>query len=178
MRGGSGPGRKGHRFERDVAAMVCAALGLSKDQCYRTPLSGGHGFSAKQDPGDLVILPKLLRRFPFVVECKHEKDASVAPFFDDEGDRRKKEKEWMDQVISAAENAKVVRNPLLVFKVGVGKNSVAFCVAMSEFAPSLSGASIAYFKYKHRDWFLMRFDKFLAEWADVEADLSLKRKAK
>ncbi len=72
MRKGGGR-QKGSAFERDVAKLIIAAFehrGICKEDCYRTPGSGGHKYAKKEDPGDLVISPRLRKHWPFAVECK------------------------------------------------------------------------------------------------------------
>lgn len=67
---------KGSTFERQIAHMVVTAFlpfGITNKDCYRTPLSGGHIHASGNDPGDLVISPKLERIFPISVECKSYK---------------------------------------------------------------------------------------------------------
>lgn len=73
MRKGGGR-NKGSAFEREVAAAIIdtfACVGVCKEDCYRTPGSGGHRFAKKEDPGDLVISGRLRKHWPFAVECKH-----------------------------------------------------------------------------------------------------------
>lgn len=72
---------KGANFERLISRMIIEAVGAREDKvfgkqdCYRTPLSGGHPLA---DAGDLVISEALWRHFPYVVECKHVKSWNPA----------------------------------------------------------------------------------------------------
>lgn len=61
---------KGSAFERLVSRLILKAAGdkFSKEDCYRTPMSGGHPFAGESD---LVVSAKLQEIFPFCVECKH-----------------------------------------------------------------------------------------------------------
>ena len=62
---------KGSTFENAISKTVCQYFEVEREECYRTPLSGGHPFG---DTGDLVIGTKLFKQFPFVVECKAYQD--------------------------------------------------------------------------------------------------------
>jgi len=97
---------KGANFERLVAKMVTDALGGSRKDCYRTPMSGGHHSAAN---GDLVVSAAFAERFPFRVECKHHKDWHPGRFFA----LTKNEEAWLDQ----AEEARTAScAPLLVMR--------------------------------------------------------------
>jgi hypothetical protein len=69
-----GGGRqKGSKFERDCAKAIIdtfACKGITAEDCYRTPGSGGHRFAKKTDPGDLVCSRRLAKLWPYAVECK------------------------------------------------------------------------------------------------------------
>lgn len=112
----AGGGRnKGSAFERKVAKLIIATFankGITKQDCYRTPGSGGHRFASKTDPGDLVLSPKLRKLFDYCVECKSYKtvpwgrllSSGNNGIFDD----------WWKQTCKAAKTTKAP--PLLVFK--------------------------------------------------------------
>lgn len=109
-----GGGRnKGSAFERKVAKMVIAAFedfGITSEDCYRTPSSGGHRFAKKQDPGDLVTSKRLRRLFPFSVECKSYKTLDWAGLMNNSS---RQFKEWWDQACAASTKD---CKPLLVFR--------------------------------------------------------------
>ncbi len=90
-------GAKGHAFENKVAKQIVAELGddfeVTRQDCYRTPLSGGHRFARGKDPGDIVISPRFRILFPFLVECKHDKRFDVHHLFHP-AERRKST--WME----------------------------------------------------------------------------------
>lgn len=104
------PGRgrlKGNAFERKVAADICAAFGMPAKQCYRTPLSGGHPYG---DTGDLVVGPRLAKRFPYLVECKHRRNWNVEDLFTGSANLCL----WLSSVAGRAKQAG--RWPLLVVR--------------------------------------------------------------
>lgn len=113
MRPGGGRA-KGSAFEREVAKMIVATFaskGITKEDCYRTPLSGGHVYASKKDPGDLQISAALAKLFPYSVECKSYRSLPweklvrrTTSIFD----------KWWEQALRAAEGTK--RLPILVFK--------------------------------------------------------------
>ena len=110
-----GGGRlKGASFERAVAKVIVKALskfGITKADCYRTPLSGGHRYAKKEDPGDLVISRRLRQYFSHTVECKDYKKSVLSHFFYLKPSLR--ECKWLEQAISQ-ETQKL--DMLLVFK--------------------------------------------------------------
>jgi hypothetical protein len=113
----TGGGRqKGNGFERAVAKMVISAFaefGITKKDCYRTPLSGGHMRASLNDPGDLVMSQKLLNYFPVSVECKAYR---AVPWNKLLWPRKKKGvwDSWWKQACKAAYVQK--RLPLVIFK--------------------------------------------------------------
>lgn len=112
----AGGGRnKGSAFERKVAKLIIATFankGINKEDCYRTPGSGGHRFASKTDPGDLVLSPALRELFNFSVECKHYAKLDWGVLL---SNRRKKGQfeSWWRQCCKAAVDDAI---PLLVFK--------------------------------------------------------------
>ena len=113
-----GGSAKGKAFERHVAHMIIddfASFGITKQDCYRTPLSGGHFAASKEEPSDLVLSPKLRKLFPYVIECKSYRKLDwhklLVP------GPKGHWQEWWDQVNKAAEGgAHDAREPLLVFR--------------------------------------------------------------
>jgi len=113
-----GGGRlKGSAFERKVASMVVAAFahkGITKEDCYRTPASGGHRFAKKSDPGDLVLSPRLLKIFPYSVECKKYRGLDWPKLLSLDKDKGHWG-EWWKQACAAAAVGNASVEPLLVF---------------------------------------------------------------
>lgn len=123
-----GGGRqKGNRFERQIAGMIIAAFkehGIEQKDCFRTPLSGGHRFANKTDPGDIQMTARLRELFPFSVECKFWKKVNLAELLEPlnggifAG--------WWQQAVDAANGCDGgVVAPLLVFKQN---NMAPLCV--------------------------------------------------
>lgn len=157
-----GGGRaKGNNFERHVARLIVQAFrefGIKKIDCYRTPLSGGHLFASRKDPGDLVISPLLRKYFPYSVECKNDKRLDLERFFIPFKQHKKSwpEHQWLDQVLRATAGTDL--QPLLVFK---GMRTEIYCAVWPFQWTGGSGCSHLTFRYKGRDWVLLRFDFFL-----------------
>lgn len=118
-----GGGRvKGAAFELRISKeLVLAAkrAGMTRKDCYRTPLSGGHPFG---DRGDLVISPAFAELFPFCVEAKHYSNWSPGVMFEP----RAQELSWIDQVVKATQQCQNLRHPLLVVS---GNRTGAYAVA-------------------------------------------------
>lgn len=111
-----GGGRiKGSTFERKIAGMVVRAFapfGITKKDCYRTPLSGGHIHAKHCDPGDLVCSPELRVHFSYSVECKKYAKLDWAVLLSDKAKKGHWEAWWKQACVAAAfSNAP----PLLVF---------------------------------------------------------------
>lgn len=159
--------RKGKGFERKVAEMVLAAFadhGMGEEDCYRTPNSGGHRQSAKLDPGDLVISPRLRELFPFHVECKNQKALEVFHFFVPFEKHKStwSERQWIDQAIDAERRSSVKDlHPLLVFKKN---NCPVLCAVPLDYDPArelVGRRMVMKFKYKTQQWILCRFATLL-----------------
>lgn len=89
---------KGKTFERKVANLLhktIAPFGFTKQDCHRTPNSGGH---LLEDRGDIVFSPALRKHVGLTFECKHTKNWSPGAMFT----RRKQERDWMNQVLRAS----------------------------------------------------------------------------
>ena len=113
-RGGSRA--KGNAFENQICRNIrkdLAPFGVTKQDVYRTPLSGGHPFC---NDADLIISDRLQPLFPFTVECKHHRDLSVSRVME----MHKIFERFLQQVIRA--NTTAVANgagevfPLLIWK--------------------------------------------------------------
>jgi hypothetical protein len=103
---------KGSDFERHVAGLIVAAFkeyGITKKDCYRTPMSGGHPYA---DVGDLTMSATLLALLPVVVECKHTKSWNMSHLMNPP----KMMMDWMDQVTKAAAPTNSTRAPLVVMR--------------------------------------------------------------
>ena len=108
-----GGGRnKGSAFERKVAHMVIRHFCVSPKDCYRTPLSGGHFAASKTDPGDLVLSPKLVKKFPVSVECKSYRTLDWPKLLFPEINQGHWGK-WWKQCVKASSGT---RHPVLVFQ--------------------------------------------------------------
>jgi hypothetical protein len=159
-----GGGRaKGSGFEREIAHEVIAAFkefGIKKEDCYRTPLSGGHIFAKGKDPGDLVISPKLRKLFPFTVECKFYKKLHMHAWWIPVMKQKKawKFRGWLEQVCKSA-TPKLP--PMLVFK---GNNLPTFCAIQCPIESPLSIRGLKpqlRFTYEGEPWIVVLFSKFL-----------------
>lgn len=101
----------GKDFEREIARDILKAfsfLKLTRADCYRTPMSGGHHAL----PGvDIQMSPKLFPFFPFAVECKNTKKFHVGAMMKP----REDEQAWGRQVLKSAKDIPG-SVPLLVMK--------------------------------------------------------------
>ena len=126
---------KGNGFERVVAGLIVATFeryGISKDDCYRTPGSGGHLRASKTDPGDLVISRKLRKYFNFSVECKFYKSLDWHRLMST--DKHKGHfSDWWEQCVRSAEAAKGNPTPLLIFKKNAGQIYCMYPSALGTF---------------------------------------------
>lgn len=124
-----GGGRlKGNAFERLVASKIVEAFaefGITKEDVFRTPSSGGHRYAKKSDPGDLVLSRKLEDLFRFSVECKHERQIDWGLYFRRWRDMPKTAqlKRWFTQAQEAADIQQGLM-PLVVFQ---GNHTDIFC---------------------------------------------------
>lgn len=142
-----GMGRlKGSSFERQVAKMVIGAFaekGVTKLDCFRSPLSGGHYAASQTDPGDLVISPKLAEYFPFSIECKSYAKLDWALLFNCPPTSHWTK--WMAQCMKAAGK----KPALVVFK---GNRTPVFAMypykTMAGFFPDVSISHLQYIKTK------------------------------
>ena len=159
MRKGGGRA-KGSGFERMVARTVIEAFkefGIRKEDCYRTPLSGGHRAARKKDPGDLVISKKLLKYFPFSVECKFYKKLYLPALWMPQKQWKKNWNfgPWLKQTCKACGSN---RMPLLIFK---GNGTPTFA-ALPRLAPlMLGGRPVLTFRYESEDWCVILFNRLL-----------------
>jgi hypothetical protein len=159
MRKGGGRA-KGNSFERVVAKIVVATFkdhGITEEDCYRTPSSGGHRYAKKQDPGDLVISQKLRALFPFHVECKFYREIPLHQFFDGQKNWNKSwiVKKWLLQVTKEASEE---LTPMLVFKA----NDREILVCLPAVYPLIVGIHPRLsFNYNGEKWYVARFDRLL-----------------
>lgn len=157
-----GAGRpKGNSFENAVANMVVKhfrKFGITKEDCYRTPGSGGHRYAKKQDPGDLVISDSLEEMFPFVVECKSYKEINLYAFLypTKRWLTTWHYKAWLKQCCAAAD-AFSKRHPLLVFK---GNGTPYFAALPAEAMPDSMVRKI-HFRYENESWVVVLFKDLL-----------------
>jgi hypothetical protein len=173
MRPGGGRA-KGHAFERQVAKLIIKAFarfGIKKVDCYRTPLSGGHRFACKKQPGDLVISARLAKLFPFCVECKNNERWEMWHFVSGLQEDSIESK-WLRQALAETTGK---RHPLLVFK----KNNIpAFCAlrlhdlhSVPLLLPMRLLQSKAFLEFEQdptadvpRVWRILEFERFLASY--------------
>lgn len=152
------PGRgrnKGSGFEREVAKMIVDTFDLKKTECYRTPMSGGHRYASKKDPGDLVLSARARRVFPFSVECKFYKKVDLWPFLEPEKKQKKSwpVRKWIAQTVAAC-NGKRDVHPLLVFK----QNNSSILAVLPELMPLVSEfRRRTMFRYNKQVWYLVKF---------------------
>lgn len=125
-----GGGRaKGAAFERHVSKVLIAAFeayGVTAEDCYRTPQSGGHRFARKEDPGDLVISKRLQKLFPFCVECKFYKKLQWNALLTKQKDKSHWT-DWWDQAVTASNRQPVAHRyePMLVCRQNFDKTLYA-----------------------------------------------------
>lgn len=145
---------KGSSFERLVAKRICAAFDVSARECYRTPMSGGHKFAGK---ADLIIGPKLRKRFPFVVECKHTKIWQPGDMLFP----TKHELSWVAQVLTASSRSKG-RWPLLVMRGNHTKVFAAFpwAVGCGMIFSKTHGPFLSFYAFGRR-WMMVEFGHWL-----------------
>lgn len=72
--------RKGASFENLLAKDIRRTFKVDNQDCYRTPLSGGHHGFGLEWPGDIYISERLFPLFPFVVEAKHRRNWHAVSF--------------------------------------------------------------------------------------------------
>lgn len=157
---------KGNSFERRVAALVVKAFssfGITKTDCYRTPLSGGHRFASKVDPGDLVMTKKLRKLFPFHVECKHYRKVELFPLWLMGSKAYKKAwkfRSWIKQASTASEGQakKFSMAPMVVFK---GNGSAPIMCLYPATAAQVHPSIRLVFKYEGEKWYATTFAEFL-----------------
>src|SRR6266700_4957618 len=106
MRVGGGKG-KGSGFERQIAKKIVRAFrsfGIKQRECWRSVLSGGHEISA----GDLYMSDRLVKLFPFAIECKFYRRIDWWHFVLSHNKKRNKWKEWkwLEQAIEGASKRK------------------------------------------------------------------------
>jgi hypothetical protein len=129
---------KGSEFERSIAKQIVKAFrkhGVTRQDCWRSVLSGGHVMSA----GDLVMTPKLEGLFLRCVECKHYRQIDWWHFLVAPERRHKawKETQWISQAKAGAVKRRIearkqglqyweVIAPLLIVKGGNVKTTFAY----------------------------------------------------
>lgn len=118
MRKGGGKA-KGSHFERVIAKMIVKAFkkhGIQQRECWRSVNSGGHIIAA----GDLEMSDRLMKLFPYAVECKFRKRIKWFLYMLDGASSKAEEIKWLAQ---AKEGATKIANlrPLLVMKENGGK---------------------------------------------------------
>lgn len=115
MKTKGGGKRKGSGFERRIAkAIVKAFEGFSITQrdCWRSINSGGHVIAC----GDLGMSEKLMKLFPYSVECKFRKKIHWQNFM---LGGKNEEMGWIAQATEAAKKIEGLR-PILVMKENFG----------------------------------------------------------
>lgn len=159
MRKGGGRS-KGNSFERKVAAMVVSTFadkGITKEDCYRTPLSGGHRYAKGKDPGDLVISKKLEKYFPFATECKSYKSIYLPALWLPSKSWKKawKFKQWLKQTCAACTED---RHPLLIFK---GNGTPEFAVLPRLMTLTVGLKPRLMIEYEGEEWMVVLFSNLL-----------------
>lgn len=162
---------KGNAFERLIAKEVIKAfepLGMTKKDCYRTPMSGGHPSAQR---GDLVISERLRPYFRFTIECKHQRDWNPGVMVASR--LRAKERGWINQAQRAAKVEECL--PILVTSGnGTGIFVSGPHVEMIREFPELKGMrpSVRFRAFKNEAWTMWEWSAFwqqLHERAKYEA---------
>ncbi len=103
---------KGSSFERSIAKKIVKgfkSFGIEQRECWRSVLSGGHEISA----GDLYLSNRLMKLFPWAVECKFRKKIRWENFL--LGDGKSEEVKWVRQALDGAKKIEGL-SALLVLK--------------------------------------------------------------
>lgn len=158
-----GGGRsKGNGYERRVAGIIVEyfqGMGISEKDCYRTPMSGGHRYASKTDPGDLTLSKRLAKMLPFSIECKFYKEIDIWQFYLPEKLWGKSWccQKWLAQTCAAAKGKKG-KYPLLVFR----QNNSIDLAALSELMPVCAHIPRKLrFTYLGKTWYVVRFKDLL-----------------
>jgi hypothetical protein len=133
MRKGGGKG-KGSGFEREIAKKIVKSFKkfeIKQRECWRSVLSGGHIISA----GDLYMSDRLMKLFPYAVECKFYRRVDWWHFLMPYHKKRKtwKEWQWLGQAVEGAAKIKGLK-PILIIKANHGPT-----IVVSPPRPSESG---------------------------------------
>ncbi len=152
---------KGGDFERFLMNRIRAVMGFTKEQCYRTPMSGGH--YALRTASDLTFTADVQERWPWVVEAKHWKQFRAGNFLA----LTAKEDGCFKQAMDATEraNAKpqvpgLMYRTALIVKANFRDSFVAFeldyVTEHAWYTPHV------YFETQGRAWMAIEFEQFLA----------------
>jgi hypothetical protein len=150
---------KGNLFERTIAKEILKAAGekkFSKEDCFRTPQSGGYQTSGWRF--DLVISPRLLKVFPYGVECKFHKYVDFQHFYTGRGLLRK----WIAQVLAAYKEYQKIRGRRLLYPIVVFRwnQSKTFCIIPNDHMIGEFKTRLV-FQSKDRVWKCVLFTAFL-----------------
>jgi hypothetical protein len=113
---------KGSGFERRIAKDIVKAFekqGIVQRDCWRSVNSGGHTIAC----GDLEMSERLLKLFPFSVECKFRKKIHWQNFL---LGGESEETGWIKQVVDGAKKIEGLI-PILVMKENFGPIYVMSC---------------------------------------------------
>lgn len=163
----SGGGRaKGNGFERVVSKLILKYAGseFTAEDCFRTPLSGGHRFARKKDPGDLQLSPALLKAFPAIVECKRYRDVNLEHFLVHKKKSSWQELQWLNQVIDQAMGGHDLM-PVLVMQANRG---AILCVTPAGDGHDEADDGKLVFHYRGTTWILCEFETFMENWFDAD----------
>lgn len=155
----AGSRAKGKRAERAIAKMVMRAFcdyGISSKDCYRTPSSGAHPYAKLNDPGDLVMSPKLRKLFPYHVEVKDHANVNIAHLLIPAKQWKKDWKfgSWFKQVTTATRKNLY---PMLVFHT-TGRFWMA---AVADLLAPTTPCLILY--AEKRKWYVVEFKRYLQD---------------
>jgi hypothetical protein len=117
MRKGGGHA-KGAHFERVVAKLIVKAFKkfkINQRECWRSVNSGGHIIAA----GDLEMSDRLMKLFPYAVECKFHRKIKWQNFLLGARAKKSQEQKWLVQAIEGSKKIKGLY-PLLVMKENNG----------------------------------------------------------
>lgn len=164
MRSGGGKA-KGSAFERKVASMIIKAtkdtgFHFEKEDCYRTPMSGGHIYAKQEEPSDLVLSKRLRKVIPIAVECKFRKTINMyhftVPF--EQHEKSWEEKNAIDQVLRATKKSSYY--PVVILKNN--REPIVLVMRLADLKFLFPRCKIGFkFSYNEDTWCALEFEAFL-----------------
>jgi len=142
---------KGSEFERRIANMIRDELGLSRDEAFRTPMSGAH--FALGTGVDIQLSGKALERFPFAVECKHVRTWTPSAML--QTPLRRQEEMWLRQVVQGASSTGLM--PVLIMS---GHRTDIWAATYDDGRLAVRAPRV-HFLFDGRSWIMVLFREFL-----------------